>query len=51
MTRQVLLQTLKASGWDTVKAAAALNVSRGTIYYQLKKYGINLQAFLKKQIL
>jgi two-component system response regulator PilR (NtrC family) len=41
--RKVLLDTLAACGWDTVAAAEHLQVSRGTIYYRLKKYGIDIR--------
>jgi len=41
--RKVLLDTLAACGWDTVAAAERLQVSRGTIYYRLKKYGIDIR--------
>jgi transcriptional regulator with PAS, ATPase and Fis domain len=41
-TKQLLLRILKEHQWSAVKAAKALNVSRGTIYYKLKKYGIQI---------
>ncbi len=41
--RRELLDTLAACGWDTVAAAERLQVSRGTIYYRLKKYGIDIR--------
>jgi two-component system, NtrC family, response regulator PilR len=41
--RRVLLDTLAACDWDTVAAAERLQVSRGTIYYRLKKYGIDIR--------
>lgn len=41
ITKQLLLQVLKQTQWDTAKAAEILKVSRGTVYYKLKKYGID----------
>jgi DNA-binding NtrC family response regulator len=41
--RRELLDTLAACGWDTAAAAERLQVSRGTIYYRLKKHGINIR--------
>jgi transcriptional regulator with PAS, ATPase and Fis domain len=41
ITRQLLLQTLNQTRWDTAKAADILKVSRATVYYKLKKYGID----------
>lgn len=43
ITKQLLLQVLRNNQWDTSKAADVLKVSRGTIYYKLKKYGIDLK--------
>ena len=40
--RQTLIKVLTEQKWDTQKAADALNVSRGTVYYQIKKYGIHI---------
>ena len=40
--RQTLIQVLTEQKWDTQKAADVLNVSRGTVYYQIKKYGIHI---------
>ena len=41
--RKLLLRTLEEHHWNAVRAAKALNVSRGTIYYKLKKYGIRIR--------
>jgi DNA-binding NtrC family response regulator len=41
--RKVLLDTLAACGWDTNAAADRLQVSRGTVYYRLKKFGIDIR--------
>lgn len=43
ISKDLLLKILKESRWDTAKAAETLKVSRGTVYYKLKKYGINLR--------
>lgn len=43
ISKQLLLKTLENQGWDTTKAAEKLKVSRGTIYYRLKKYGVDLR--------
>ncbi|WP_454063406.1 sigma 54-interacting transcriptional regulator [Candidatus Nitrospira salsa] len=40
INKQALLQVLTQHHWDTTKAAKVLKVSRGTIYYKMKKYGI-----------
>ncbi len=40
MNKQALLQILTQHHWDTTKAAEVLKVSRGTIYYKMKKHGI-----------
>jgi transcriptional regulator with PAS, ATPase and Fis domain len=40
LNKQHLMKVLKENQWDTVKTAQALKVSRGTIYYKMKKYGI-----------
>ena len=40
LSKQALIQVLTQHQWDTVKAAEVLKVSRGTIYYKMKKYGI-----------
>ncbi|MEC4677876.1 MAG: helix-turn-helix domain-containing protein, partial [Nitrospirota bacterium] len=47
ISKQLLLQTLENQGWDTTKAADKLKVSRGTIYYRLKKYGIDLKKMIQ----
>ncbi len=41
VNKQALLQVLIQQQWDTTKAAEILKVSRGTIYYKMKKYGID----------
>ncbi len=41
--RQTLLSVMERFGWNTAKAAEALKVSRGTIYYKLKKYKIKIK--------
>jgi len=41
--RRVLLEALRACGWDTEAAARRLKVSRGTVYYRLKKHGIDIR--------
>jgi two-component system, NtrC family, response regulator AtoC len=38
--KQALVKILTDCQWDTAKAADLLKVSRGTIYYKMKKYGI-----------
>ena len=43
ISKQYLLKILKRNQWDTTKTAETLKVSRGTIYYRMKKYGIDLQ--------
>ncbi len=40
ISKQALVQVLTQHQWDTTKAADVLKVSRGTIYYKMKKYGI-----------
>lgn len=50
ITKKLLLQVLKQHQWDTAKAAAALKVSRGTIYYKLKKFGIDLRELSRKNL-
>ncbi|NOY83495.1 MAG: FHA domain-containing protein [Nitrospirae bacterium] len=47
ISKQLLLQTLENQGWDTTKAADKLKVSRGTIYYRLKKYGVDLRKMIQ----
>ncbi|NKE69294.1 sigma 54-interacting transcriptional regulator [Candidatus Manganitrophus noduliformans] len=46
--RQLLLRTLEAHEWNAIKAAKVLKVSRGTIYYKMKKYGIQIPGLSKK---
>jgi transcriptional regulator with GAF, ATPase, and Fis domain len=41
--RQTLLSVMERFGWNTAKAAEALKVSRGTIYYKLKKFKIKIK--------
>jgi transcriptional regulator with PAS, ATPase and Fis domain len=48
ITKQLLIQILKENQWDTQRAAEILKVSRGTIYYKLKKYGIDLRETSRK---
>lgn len=43
INKQLLLRILKENHWDTAKASEVLKVSRGTIYYKMKKYGIDLK--------
>ncbi len=40
LNKQALMKVLADCHWDTAKAADFLKVSRGTIYYKMKKYGI-----------
>jgi two-component system response regulator AtoC len=40
INKQLLIQTLNEHKWDTAKTAQSLKVSRGTVYYKMKKYGI-----------
>ncbi len=40
LSKQALVQVLTQHQWDTTRAAEVLQVSRGTIYYKMKKYGI-----------
>jgi DNA-binding NtrC family response regulator len=47
ISKQLLLRKLKENRWDTQKTAEALRVSRGTVYYKMKKYGIDLQTLSK----
>ncbi len=42
VNREALIKVLTEQKWDTQRAAKALNVSRGTVYYKIKKYGIHL---------
>ncbi len=42
VNRQTLIKVLTEQKWDTQKAADVLKVSRGTVYYKIKKYGINI---------
>ncbi|MDH5586791.1 MAG: sigma 54-dependent Fis family transcriptional regulator [Nitrospirota bacterium] len=46
--KQALLQVLTQHQWDTTKAAEVLKVSRGTIYYKMKKYGIEAPHGLRR---
>ncbi len=48
ISKELLLKILRESRWDTAKAAETLKVSRGTVYYKLKKYGINLREAAKR---
>lgn len=41
--RQTLMAVMERFGWNTAKAAEAMKVSRGTIYYKLKKYKIKIK--------
>lgn len=50
INKDLLLKVLKEYQWDTVKAAEVLKVSRGTIYYKLKKYGIEPANFTRHGI-
>ncbi|GEM_PF-2486039 len=50
ISKELLLKILKESNWDTARAAESLKVSRGTVYYKLKKYGINLRDLSKRSI-
>jgi transcriptional regulator with PAS, ATPase and Fis domain len=47
LNRQLLIATLKECNWDTARAAAALKVSRGSIYYKCKKLGIDIKKLAK----
>jgi DNA-binding NtrC family response regulator len=47
INKQLLIETLKNCNWDTAKAATALKVSRGSIYYKCKKLGINIKELSK----
>ncbi len=40
LNKQALIKVLSDCQWDTTKAADILKVSRGTIYYKMKKYRI-----------
>jgi len=48
LNKQALLQVLTQHQWDTTKAAKFLKVSRGTIYYKMKKYGIEAPRGLRR---
>lgn len=48
LSKQALLQVLTQQQWDTIKAAEVLKVSRGTIYYKMKKYGIEAPRGLRR---
>ena len=48
LSKQALLQVLTQHQWDTTKAAEVLKVSRGTIYYKMKKYGIEAPRGLRR---
>ncbi|MBI3994416.1 MAG: sigma 54-interacting transcriptional regulator [Nitrospirae bacterium] len=41
--KQTLLSVMERFGWNTARAAEALKVSRGTIYYKLKKFKIKIK--------
>ncbi|HEY5594060.1 MAG TPA: sigma 54-interacting transcriptional regulator [Nitrospiria bacterium] len=41
--KHTLLSVMERFGWNTAKAAKAMKVSRGTIYYKLKKYKIKIK--------
>ena len=41
INKEALLEILIQQQWDTSKTAEILKVSRGTIYYKMKKYGID----------
>ncbi|MFQ5589319.1 MAG: sigma 54-interacting transcriptional regulator, partial [Nitrospiria bacterium] len=45
LSKKLLLKTLADNDWDTAKTAEKLHVSRGTVYYRLKKYGIDPKDF------
>jgi DNA-binding NtrC family response regulator len=49
ITKYHLLDVLRKAQWDTAKAAEVLKVSRGTIYYKIKKYGIELRDGSRKR--
>jgi DNA-binding NtrC family response regulator len=40
LSKQAFIQILTEHRWDTAKVAKVLKVSRGTIYYKMKKYSI-----------
>jgi len=40
LSKQAFIQILTEHQWDTAKVAKVLKVSRGTIYYKMKKYSI-----------
>ena len=48
INKQLLLRTLQENQWDTQRTAGDLKVSRGTIYYKMKKYGIDLASLSKR---
>jgi two-component system response regulator AtoC len=48
LSKQALLQVLTQHQWDTTKTAEVLKVSRGTIYYKMKKYGIEAPRGLRR---
>jgi len=48
LSKQALVQVLTQHQWDTTKAAEVLKVSRGTIYYKMKKYGIEVPRGLRR---
>ncbi len=48
LSKQALIQVLIQHQWDTIKAAEVLKVSRGTIYYKMKKYGIEAPRGLRR---
>ncbi len=48
LNKQALVQVLTQHQWDTTKAAEVLKVSRGTIYYKMKKYGIEAPRSLRR---
>ena len=48
LSKQALIQVLTQHQWDTTKAAEVLKVSRGTIYYKMKKYGIEAPRGLRR---
>ncbi len=42
--RRRLLEVCEAHGWDAARAAAALAISRATLYRRLEEFGISLRA-------
>jgi DNA-binding NtrC family response regulator len=41
--RLLILQALRACGWDRNKTSKALDINRSTLYYKMRRYGLHLE--------